>query len=461
MKSSVDMTSGKIWKCLLQFFFPVAAGFLFQRLYNAADALIVGKFVGTQALASVGGSSTALANLLAGVFVSLACGSSVAIAQYFGAGNEDALRRAAGTAVTFCVLCGVPLTVLCELFRRPLLLLMNTPADAIDGSVSYLGIYFLTIVFMLLTNVESGILRSVGDSRTPFVYMLISCVSNVILDLLFVGVFGWAIRGVAWATLIAQVLNTVLVTLRLCRSKEPFRIDPAYFGIDRTVFRDMMRFGIPVALMSFLNYFSSTVIQSSINDFGSVAVASWTLDGKLHGIYDAIQLGMGSAVTTFAGQNFGAKQFDRIRSGYRTCLWLFFPAMALACGIVLWMAPWLLNFFTADEAVRTTTFTLLLYTVPFFLPGAMVELTGGVMRGCGEVRIPTAITAVINCAFRVAWVLAARYVFHDLYLVILAFGFSYILGGIVLTVYYLVWSRKALYSTCMKGPGVPKTISRS
>jgi len=440
-----DMTSGVIWKQMLRFFFPVAAGSLFQMLYNAADALIVGKFVGTEALASVGGSSSAITGLMVSIFVSLACGSSVVVSQYYGARNEHAMTRATGTAIMFCLILGIGLTAVCEGLRDFLLRLLNTPEEIMQGSSEYMGIYFLSIVFMLLTNVESGILRAVGDSRNPFIYMLVSCLTNIVLDLLLVAVIPLGIAGAAWATVAAQVLNAVLAGLKLIRTKEAYRIDRKYLKLDRQILGDMMRLGIPAALQTGMYAVSNMIVQTSINAFGTVVVASWSLVGKLHGVYDAVEIGMDAAVTTFGGQNFGAKKYGRIREGYRTALRMFFPAILLAVALVLGTAPFVIRFFTVDPAVEETTYLLLWYIVPFFPAGALITLNCGILRGCGEVRKPTLISALCICVFRIIWInTVCRIRSGSLPLVIFVYGISYILAGTVLTVYYVRWIRRTL-----------------
>lgn len=447
MRNDSDMTSGIIWKQMLKFFFPVAAGTLIQQFYNAADALIVGKFVGTEALAAVGGSSATITGLMVSVFVSLACGSSVVVSQYYGAHKDSALRRATGTGIAFCLILGVSLTIICEASRHFMLRLLNTPSDIMESSALYMGIYFLSITFMLLTNVESGILRAVGDSRTPFIYMLISCLANIALDILLVAVIPMGVAGAAWATTAAQGLNAVLAGIRLIKTDQPYRIERKYLRIDKPIFKDMMRLGIPAALQSGMYAISNMLVQASINSFGTIAVAAWSLSGKLHGIYDAVEIGMGAVITTFAGQNFGAGKYSRVKEGYRTTIRMFFPALIGAAGLTLLLARWLLPIFSDDPSVRETSFFILKWLVPFYPIGALISLNSGCMRGCGEVQKPTVISALCICVFRIVWIFTVCRIWTTLTPVALIYGSSYSLTALTLTIYFRKWSRRVLSET--------------
>ncbi|MBQ0100436.1 MAG: polysaccharide biosynthesis C-terminal domain-containing protein, partial [Lachnospiraceae bacterium] len=218
MTKSQDLTKGTLWKQMLLFFFPIALGTIFQQLYNAVDAIIVGKYVGTEALAAVGGTPGVYINFLISVFVGLTGGSAVIIAQLYGAGKHKMLEKATGTAITFCLVLGAVLTITATLLTDPVLRLLGTPEDTMADSATYLRIYFAGTILMLLLNIESGILRAVGDSRSPLIYMIISCVSNIVLDLLFVIQFGLGVAGVAYATVIAEFINTALLTVKLIRT---------------------------------------------------------------------------------------------------------------------------------------------------------------------------------------------------------------------------------------------------
>lgn len=444
MKKDSDMTEGVIWKEMLRFFFPVAAGTLIQQFYNAADALIVGKFVGTDALAAVGGSSATITGLMVSVFVSLACGSAVVVSQYYGAHRDSALKRATGTGIAFCLLLGAALTVICELSRYYMLRLLNTPEDIIESSSLYMGIYFLSIIFMLLTNVESGILRAVGDSRTPFIYMVISCLTNIVLDLLFVAVIPMGVAGAAWATTAAQALNAVLAGIRLIRTPGPYRIDRKYLRIDKTIFKDMMRLGVPAALQSGMYAISNMLVQAALNSFGTVVVASWSLAGKLHGIYDSVEVGMATVITTFAGQNFGAGKLSRVKEGYRTTLRIFFPSLIGSALLTLLLAKLLLPVFTDDPTVQATSLYILKFLVPFYPVGAVISLNSGCMRGCGEVRVPTIISVLCICVFRIIWIFTVCRIWNTITSVTLIYGASYSLTALALSLYFRKWSRKTL-----------------
>ena len=219
-----DLTTGTVWKKLVIFFLPIAAGTLIQQLYNAVDGLIVGRFVGTEALASVGGSSAQIINVLVGFFVAMTAGASVVIGQIYGAGRKEELNSAIGNSLAALTLLGIVLAAVGLAASPALLRLLNTPEETGEGAILYLRIYFLGVPFMLVLNMESSILRAVGDSFHPFLYMVAGCVLNIVLDLLFVVAFGWGIAGVAIATVAAQVLNTALLTGQLTREGKEYRL---------------------------------------------------------------------------------------------------------------------------------------------------------------------------------------------------------------------------------------------
>ena len=252
-----DLTEGSIGRKLISFFLPIAAGTLFQQLYNAADAIVVGKFVGTIALAAVGGSAANITNLLIGFFVALSGGSTVVIAQLFGAKDEESIQKATGTAVAFCIISGVVGIIFAPFFLR----VLQTPADTISEATTYLRIVFLGVTAQLLYNIEAGVFNAVGDSRSPFIYLSICCIVNIFLDLLLVAIFKMGVAGAAIATIVSQILSAVLATAKLMRSTEAYRITVKGICIDRYLLGRMLRIGIPSGLQSSMYAISNMIIQ--------------------------------------------------------------------------------------------------------------------------------------------------------------------------------------------------------
>ncbi|MBR6377008.1 MAG: MATE family efflux transporter, partial [Oscillospiraceae bacterium] len=308
-----NLTEGVVWKKLLVFFLPIAAGTCIQQLYNAVDGLILGRFVGTTALAAVGGSSAQIINLLIGFFVAITSGASVVIAQVYGANRTRDVQIAAGNAIAVFALLGLLLMGFGLVFSPAMLRLLRTPADTLEDAILYLRIYFIGVPFILILNMESNMLRSVGDSVSPFLYMVAGCVTNILLDSLFVLVLGWGVAGVAVATVAAQVLNMGLLTWKLMTTKESYRLSLRELRLKGVYLKNMLRLGVPAGLQSSMYAVSNMIIQVGVNSLGTVVVASWVMTGKTDGIFWAVSNALGAAITSFVGQNRGAGRDDRVK----------------------------------------------------------------------------------------------------------------------------------------------------
>lgn len=437
-----DMTSGVIWKELIFFFLPLLLSTLFQQLYNAVDAVIVGKFAGTKALAAVGGSPAVIINLIVSIFVALTTGSSVITAQLYGAGKVTELKKSIGTSLTFFALMGFVLIFIFEPLVYQILRLLGTPSDTIKDAADYLYIWYTCFPVLMLLNAEMGILRAVGDSKTPLVFMMISCIINIILDLIFVIVFTMGVRGVAWATVISMTVNMVLCTVKILRAQDDLRIGLHDLKIDRVMLKKMMEIGIPSAVSGSMYGISNMILQVSINSLGTVVVASWALSGKVDGVYWATSGAFGSAVTTFIGQNYGAGQTDRIKKAFRVSLILFMPLTLLLCILIMGFAPALLPVFSDDPLVQETTYEVLTYFVPYYLLWSFIELLSGVMRGCGEVKIPVLISALGICVFRIIWVSTICAVNNSLFSVSICYPISWAVTDAAMLIHFLRWRKK-------------------
>jgi putative MATE family efflux protein len=435
-KEKNDLTTGVVWKKLVAFFLPIAAGTIIQQLYNAADGLIVGRFVGTNALAAVGGSSAQIINMLVGFFVAMTAGASVVIGQIYGAGRKDDLNCAIGNAVAALGIAGVGLMIVGLLASPGLLRLLNTPEETLEGAALYLRIYFLGVPFVMVLNMESSILRALGDSFHPFLYMVIGCVMNIVLDILFVIGFGWSIAGVAIATVLAQVVNAGLLTLRLARGTEEYRLTLRDLKLKGVYLVNMLRLGIPAGLQSSMYTVSNTIIQVAVNSLGTVVVASWAMSGKTDGLYWAVSSAMGAAITSFIAQNYGAGRMDRVKQCVRQGLIMAFAVtLTVSAGLMLSAIP-VLRILTPDEEVVQTTYTIMSYFVPFYFTWVLVEVFSAVLRGVGDALVPVLLIGVGICLFRILWILTVFAHFGTLFSLCLSYTVSWTITSIALTVYY-------------------------
>ena len=431
-----NLTEGSVWKKLLVFFLPIAAGTIIQQLYNAVDGLIVGRFVGTNALAAVGGSSAQIINVLVGFFVAMTAGASVVIGQIYGAGRREDLNKAIGNAVTVMGLFGIALMILGFAASPALLRLLNTPEETLEGAVLYLRIYFLGVPFLMVLNMESSILRAVGDSFHPFLFMVAGCVLNIVMDAVFVIVFGWGIAGVAVATVAAQVVNTALLTRQLNRKGQEYRLTFRELGIKGVYLANMLRLGVPAGLQSSMYSVSNMIIQVGVNSLGTVVVASWAMSGKTDGFYWALSNAMGAAITSFIAQNYGAGRTDRVQQCVKQGLIMHLViTVVVSAGLMLTAIP-ALRLLTPDEAVVETTYLIMSYFVPFYFTWVLVEVLSAVLRGAGDAVYPVVIIGIGVCLFRVIWILTVFQYFGTLLSLCLSYTVSWTITSIALVIYY-------------------------
>ena len=431
-----DLTQGVVWKKLLIFFLPIAAGTCIQQLYNAVDGLIVGRFVGTIALAAVGGSAAQIINLLIGFFVATTAGASVVIAQVYGAGRDEDVRLAAGNALAVFALLGLVLMAFGLVATPAMLRLLHTPEDTMEASILYLRIYFLGVPFVLILNMESNMLRSVGDSFSPFLYMVAGCVSNIVLDAVFVLLFHWGVAGVAIATVLAQVLNMGLLTWKLLRTQESYRLSFRDMKLRGVYLRNMMRLGIPSGLQSSMYAVSNMIIQVGVNSLGTIVVASWAMTGKTDGIFWAVSNALGAAITSFIGQNLGAGRQDRVKLCVKQGLILAFSVTVSLSALIMLLGRPLLHILTEDQAVIDTTYQIMTYFVPFYFTWTLIEVLSAVLRGAGDAVRPVVIIGLGICLLRILWILTLFQWFHTLLVLSLCYVVSWVVTSTAMTIYY-------------------------
>ena len=419
-----DLTQGVVWKKLLIFFLPIAAGTCIQQLYNAVDGLIVGRYVGTIALAAVGGSSAQIINLLIGFFVATTAGASVIIAQVYGAGRDEDVRLAAGNALAVFALLGLVLMAFGLIATPAMLRLLRTPEDTMEASVLYLRIYFLGVPFVLILNMESNMLRSVGDSFSPFLYMVAGCISNIVLDTVFVLVFHWGVAGVAIATVLAQVLNMGLLTWKLLRTKESYRLSLKELKLKGVYLQNMLRLGIPSGLQSSMYAVSNMIIQVGVNSLGTVVVASWAMSGKTDGIFWAVSNAL------------GAGRQDRVKLCVKQGLILSFSITVTLSALIMLLGRPMLHILTEDQAVIDTTYQIMTYFVPYYFTWTLIEVLSAVLRGAGDAVRPVVIIGLGICLLRIVWILTLFQWVHTLMVLSLCYVVSWVVTSIAMTVYY-------------------------
>ncbi len=441
-RAQVGLTEGVIWKQLLSFFFPIAFGTFFQQLYNTVDAMVVGQFCGAQALAAVGGATSTLINLIIGLFVGIASGTTVVVSQYCGAKDAEGTSAAVHTGVALSLAAGLFLTVFGYLISPGILEKMHTPADVLGDAIAYIRIYFLGIISSLLYNVGSGILRAGGDSKRPLYFLIVGCVVNIVLDLLFVAVLGWGVAGAAIATVLSQVASVVLTLWVLMRTDESYKLDIKKIRFHKSALVETVRIGLPAGLQSIMYSSANLVIQSSVNFFGTATTAAWAAYGKIDSFFWMIMSAFGVSITTFVGQNFGALKLDRIKHGVRVCLAIAFGASIGISLLLIGLGEYIFGWFTNDQDAMTPEviaqgMSMMHTLTPFFFTYVCVEILAGTMRGVGEALVPMILTALGVVVLRIVWVLfIAPNIMDSVNVMLLGYPISWTITSIMLIIYY-------------------------
>ena len=431
------ITEGVIWKQLLLFFFPIVLGTFFQQLYNTADAIIVGKAVGKEALAAVGGSTGTLINLLVGFFVGLASGASVIIAQLFGARRAQDVSRAVHTTIALALSSGALLTAVGLLCAGGILELMGTPQEVMAYALPYLNIYFLGMIPQLVYNIGSGVLRAVGDSRRPMLFLICAALTNIVLDILLVLGLNLGVRGAAIATVLSQVVSTVLILVSLCHAQPVYRLHFRRIRFHGDMLARIVRIGLPAGLQSVMYSLSNMIIQASVNGFGTDVMAAWTAYGKIDGLYWMMISAFGVSITTFAGQNFGARRYDRMRRSVRVCLGLAAGITVFMTALILAVGRPMLGMFTDDAHVVEMGMSIIRLIVPTWITYLCIEILSGAMRGAGDSLMPTLMTLTGVCLMRVFWVTVVVPRMHQLPVLMLSYPITWVITSCMFIVYYL------------------------
>lgn len=448
-RSENKITEGSILKGMLGYFWALLLGAFFQQFYNTVDAVIVGKAVGSDGLAAVGGSAAMVVNLFVGFFMGLSSGATVVIAQFYGAGRDEDVKKAVHTAIALAVAGGIFITVVGLLISSWVIKVMNTPAEVVEASTAYLRIFFLGMVANLVYNISAGILRAVGDSKRPLIVLIISCFVNIFLDVFFVIILGLGkigikegVIGVAIATVICQIISAVIVVVMLSRSSDSYKLYVRQIGFDKDMLVRIVQIGFPAGIQTTMYTLSNMLIQASINEFGKDATAAWAAYGKIDVLFWMTISSLGTSVTTFAGQNFGAGKYDRVRSSTRYgFLIAFVITVPLSIILFLW-GKGFLYIFVDDANVIDIGIQMIKFLAPFYCTYIGVEIFSGVLRGVGSALVPMLITLSGICLLRVGWILIVFPMHKTIETVETSYPITWITTSTLFLIYYLIYVKR-------------------
>lgn len=443
MDKKVDLVTGTIWKQLLLFFFPILIGTFFQQLYNTVDTIIVGKYVGTSALAAVGSTGN-LTNLIINFFVGLSSGATVVIAQFYGANENKNVFKAVHSAFAMSIFCGILMMIFGIFFSRQCLELIGVPRDIINDSSLYMKLYFFSMLPGVIYNIGSGILRAVGDSKTPLYYLIVCSIVNVLFDFLLVANIKMGIAGAAIATVIAQFVCAVLVTVKLMRSRESYQLKLKEIKIDYMILKRIIKIGIPAGIQSTMYSISNIVLQTNINTFGTNTIASWAVYVKIYALFWMIMGAFGASITTFVGQNYGAGLTERVRKGMKTSLIMAFGAAGLLSSFLWLFGNNIIVLFSNDANIIKECSDIMHFLSPFYFTYCCVEIISGTMRGCGESFKPMLVVCLGICVLRIIWVIFVSPIYPTFRMVIISYPITWTITSILFIFFYHFFRKKNL-----------------
>lgn len=430
-----QMTEGKVWKQLLYFFFPLMFGMFFQQLYAMADSMIVGHFLGKQALAAVGGTAASFVNLIVGFFTGLSAGATVIISQLIGKQASAKIKIGVCTSVVIGTVGGLLFMLAGLWISDPILKVMMTPPDIFEDSLNYLRIYLLGIIPSLVYNIGAGVLRAAGDVRRPLYYLIFSCIINIVLDYLFVAVMPFGIAGAGAATVLAQWVSALCICAALFDKKKIYGIDFRHFCPERNMLFKILNIGIPAGLQSIMYNAANMIVQASINSLGTDTVAAWTIYNKADGIFGMVVLSFGTAAMTFTGQNYGAHKYERIRRGVRDCLLMCGAATLVLSAGLMCGAEYFYRLFTEDTAVIQIGKLMIYFLAPFQIIYIFAEILSGVVRGVGKSLMPMMITLGSVCILRIVWLIFAVPLWKNILAVLFCFPLTWFVSSAIFIIY--------------------------
>lgn len=448
----VDMTEGRPWEKILLFAVPMIIGNIAQQLYSTVDSVVVGRYVGDNALAAVGAAGP-IFNLLLVLFMGISVGAGVMVSQYFGARNREELSKTIGNCITLTAIASVVIMVLGVLFSRPILQMLDTPPEILDWSASYLVIMSVGAIGCAYYNILCGVLRGVGDSMSALVYLLVATVINIILDLYFVAGLEMGVSGVAFATVIAQAFSAILCYFKLKKLRDIFDLEAKYLKIDADNTMTIIRLGIPSGLTQMIMSFAMIAVQSLTNSFGSMVIAANVIIMRVDGFAMMPNFSFGNAMTTYAGQNVGAGRLDRVEKGSKQGTLIAVATATMITGIILLLGRWIMGIFTTTAALVDLAYGMMTIIAAGYICVAVTQSLSGVMRGAGDTMTPMWISIISTILIRVP----LAYIMVHLsktpenpagvpQMLFVSLLISWAAGALITTIFYLKgnWKKKAL-----------------
>ncbi|MBQ4040495.1 MAG: MATE family efflux transporter [Oscillospiraceae bacterium] len=436
INTTLKMTEGSPYKLMCRFALPILLSHIFQQLYNTADAFIVGRFLGTEALAAVSSSGT-LIFLMISFFGGMSMGGGVIISRYFGGGEDEKVSRAIHTTILLGLFCGLFLTVVGVAFTPTLLVWMNTDPDVLPEAIEYFRYYFLGSIPMIMYNMCNSTLNAVGDSRRPLYYLITSSLINIVLDVLFVGIFHWGVWAAAAATVIAQGTSLVLSLSHLMKKGNVFTVEIRKLRIHGDMLREILRYGLPSGVQNSVIALANVVVQSQINSFGKLAMAAYGTHAKIEGFAFLPITSFNMATTTFISQNLGARNYERAKKGARFGI-IAAVILAEIIGVLCYtFAPKLIGLFDSNPgvielgALQSRTVSL------FFFLLAFSHSVASVCRGAGKAFVPMIIMLAVWCGIRIAYIITVMHVFGEIRFIYWAYPLTWAISSVIYLIYYL------------------------
>ncbi|MDC7955713.1 MATE family efflux transporter [Fusobacterium simiae] len=438
---NINLTEGKIWKVMLKFILPIFLGTLFQSLYNTIDAIIVGRFAGKEALAAIE-SVLNFHRLPVSFFVGLSSGATIIISQYFGANKKEDVSKASHTAILFAMLGGLLLSVMSCLFTPFFIRLIKVPKEIFYQAQIYTIICFSGIVVVMIYDIGSGILRALGDSKTPFYILIVSNILNIVLDLILVIVFRLGVIGVGLATLLSQIVSAILIFIVLIKTNLDCKIYINKIRFYKKYLKEIFKLGLPIGVQSVLYPISNTIIQSSINTFGVNSIAAWAVSGKLDFLIWTVSDAFSIALSTFVAQNYGAEKHQRARDGIKVALCMSMIAIfVISFTLYIWNKP-LAYFLIEDKNIVNLTSQILRLIAPLYFIYVIGDVISGAIRGIGDTFNPMIINIFGICVCRVLWIFFIVPLNPTFFMVLYGFIVSWIITTFMYIV-YVIYKRKS------------------
>ena len=436
-----NLTEGKIWKVMLKFILPIFLGTLFQSLYTTIDAIIIGRFAGKDAFAAIE-SVLNFQRLPITFFIGLSSGATIIISQYFGANKREDVSKASHTAILFAIVGGLLLSVLSCILSPFFIKLIKVPEEIFYQAQAYTIICFSGIMVSMIYNIGSGILRALGDSKTPFYILIVSNILNIVLDLILVVVFNLGVIGVGMATLISQIVSAILIFIILLRTKLDCKIYINKICFYKKYLKEIFRLGLPIGVQSVLYPISNTIIQSSINTFGVNSIAAWAISGKLDFLIWTVSDAFSIAISTFVAQNYGAKKHQRARDGIKVALFMSMVVIFVISFILYFYNKPLAYFLIKDKNIVDLTSQVIHLIAPLYFVYVIGDILSGAIRGIGDTFNPMIINIFGICICRVLWIFFIVPLNPTFFMVLYGFIVSWIITAIMY-ITYIVYKRKS------------------